>query len=160
MDILIVYISVTGNTEKCARILGQKLKNTTIVNLMEQDVDISKYDMIIVGSPIRIGMFNKTIKKFINNNKEILINKKVAYYICCGFNDSYQEYFKNNMPKELLDAAVIYDTFGGEMDLSKQKGLNKFIVSLVSKNEAGKRELKILSENIDKFVEKVSKITC
>ena len=158
MQILIAYAGKTGTTEKCAGVLGQKLNNVTIINLATQDVDITKYDLIIIGSSIRIGMLHSEVKKFIRKNTDILKTKKVGYYICCGFVNNYREYFEKNIAKELLDSAIIYDTFGGEMDISKQKGFDKFIVSLVSKTEEGKKGTKILTENIDKFIEIINRV--
>jgi len=153
MQILIVYAGKTGTTQRCAGILGQRLKDATIINLEMQDVDISKYDLILIGSSIRVGMMHNKVKQFINKNKDILKTKKTAYYICCGFSDSYKKYFESNVSKELLDNAVVYDTFGGEMDISKQKGFDKFIVAMVNKTEEGKKEVRILNQNIDRFVE-------
>ena len=61
MKTLIIYASKTGTTEKCAGILGQNLKNSTIINLATiQNESIDKYDLIIIGSPIRM---NKTLQK-------------------------------------------------------------------------------------------------
>ena len=156
MKILIVYARKTGTTEKCAEILGQNLKDTTIINLSTRQIEnINKYDKIIIGSPIRIGMIHKKVKEFINKNAKILKSKKVAYFICCGFAENYKQYFEQNISKEILEKAITYDTFGGEMILEKQKGFDKFIVKMVSKNIAQDREIKILNENIDRFIDKV-----
>ena len=49
MKTLIIYASKTGTTEKCAGILGQNLKNSTIINLATiQNESIDKYDLIII----------------------------------------------------------------------------------------------------------------
>ena len=94
MRILIVYASKTGTTERCAGILGQNLKDVTIINLIAaQNEDIDKYDLIIIGSPIRMGMIDKRVKDFISKNFELLKNKKVAYFICCGFNENWKQYY-------------------------------------------------------------------
>ena len=122
MKTLIVYASKTGTTEKCAGIIGQNLKDAPIINLSaRQNEDINKYDKIIIGTPIRMGMIHKKVKEFINKNAEILKNKKVAYFICCGFVENYRQYFEQNIPKKLLSQAITYDTLGGEMILEKQK---------------------------------------
>ena len=102
-----------------------------------------------------MGMIHKKVKEFINKNAEILKNKKVAYFICCGFAENYKQYFEQNISKELLEKAIIYNTFGGEMILEKQKGFDKLIVKMVSKNIAPDREIKVLTENIDRFIEKI-----
>lgn len=152
MKTLIVYASKTGATEKCAKKLVSRINNTKMVNILNYNEDINNYDLIIIGSPIRMGMIDKRIKKFLNNNKEILKLKNVAYFICCGFNENYKKYYEQNIPKDLLDIAIIYDTFGGEMDIEKQKGFDKFIVKMVSKNIDKNKEIIILDENIDNFL--------
>ena len=159
MKTLIVYASKTGTTEKCVGILEQNLKNATIINLATtQNEDINKYDLIIIGSPIRMGMIDKRVKDCISKNSNLLKNKKVAYFICCGFNENWKQYYEQNFPKELLDKAITYDTLGGEMNLEKQKGFDKFIVKLVSKNIDRNKEIKIINENINKFIERVKEI--
>ena len=159
MKTLIVYASKTGTTERCAGILGKNLKDVTIINLTAtQNEDINKYDLIIIGSPIRMGIIDKKVKDFISKNSKSLKNKKVAYFICCGFSENWKQYYEQNFPKELLDNAITYDSFGGEMNLEKQKGFDKFIVKMVSKNINKNKEIKIIDENINKFIEKVKEI--
>ncbi len=38
--------------------------------------DINRYDLIVIGTPIRIGMIDKKIKKFLISNMETLKSKK------------------------------------------------------------------------------------
>lgn len=152
MKILIIYASKTGTTEKCAEEINRQLKGSEMVNILDYDGDIDKYDLIVVGTPIRMGMIDKNIKKFLIGNSETLKSKKTAYFICCGFNENRKNYFEQNIPKNLLDSAVIYDSFGGEMDIQKQKGFDKFIIKMVSKNIDKNKEIKILNENIDSFI--------
>ncbi len=152
MNTLIIYASKTGTTEKCADQINKQLKNSKMVNILDQNEDINRYDLIVIGTPIRMGMIDKRIKKFLISNIESLKSKKVAYFICCGFNENWKSYYEQNIPKDLLDNAIIYDTFGGEMDLQKQKGFDKFITKMVSKNTDKNKEIKILNENIERFI--------
>jgi menaquinone-dependent protoporphyrinogen oxidase len=158
MNILLVYAGKTGTTKKCAKIVGEKLENITIVDLTESDVNIANYDLIIIGASIRIGMMHSKVKKFIKNNMDVLKTKKIAFYVCCGTVENTKQYFETNLPKELLDSAIICDSFGGELDINKQKGLDKFIVKMVTKNAGDKKEAKILTKNIDRFVEEINKV--
>ena len=60
---LIIYASKTGTTEKCAKEINKQLKDSTMVNILNQkDEAIENYDLIVVGTPIRIGMIDKEIK--------------------------------------------------------------------------------------------------
>ncbi len=156
MNTLIIYASKTGTTEKCASQINRQLENSKMVNILNQHEDIDKYDLIIIGTPIRMGMIDKKIKKFLISNIETLKSKKVAYFICCGFSENWKNYYKQNIPKDLLDNAIIYDTFGGEIDMKNQKGLDKFIVKMVSKNIDKNKEIKILKENIERFAKRLN----
>ncbi len=158
MKTLIIYASKTGTTKECAYKIKDKLKNSKIFDINSFNEDVNNYDLIVVGSPIRIGMIDNKIKKFLIKNKEILKSKKIAFYMCCGFSENYQKYFKENFLQELLDIALIYDTFGGQINLDKQKGFDKFIIKLVSKKVNTYKEVKILNENIDKFIIKLKNI--
>ena len=82
MKTLIVYASKTGTTERCAEILGQNLKDATIINLTEtQNEDINKYDLIIIGSPIRMGLIDKRVKGFISKNSNNGRPLSIWYFI-------------------------------------------------------------------------------
>ena len=152
MKTLVIYASKTGTTEKYAKEINRQLKDSKMVNILNQNEDINRYDLIIVGTPIRMGMIDKDIKRFLISNIETLKSKKVAYFICCGFNENWKSYYEQNIPKDLLNTAIIYDTFGGEMEIQKQKGFDKFITKMVSKNIDKNKEIKILNKNIDRFI--------
>ena len=159
MKTLIIYASKTGTTEKCAKNIEKQLENSTAINISTKNEDITKYDLIIVGTPIRMGMIDKKIKNFLSNNKEILKSKNTAYFICCGFNENWKKYYEQNIPNDLLEKSITYDTFGGELDMQKQKGFDKFIVKMVSKNVDENKKIEILNENINKFIEKLQKLS-
>lgn len=154
MKKIIVYASKTGTTEKCANIIAKNVKDIEIVNWEKQIVDINQYDLVIIGTPIRMGMIHKKIKQFINNNSELLKTKKLAYFICCGFNENWKQYYEQNIPKELLDKGIIYTTFGGELNLEKQKGFDKFVIKMVSKNIDENRKIEIDQSSIESFIKK------
>lgn len=155
MKTLIIYASKTGTTEKCSKEIQKRLKDATIIDIYTNHEDIDKYDLIVIGSPIRIGMIDKKIKSFLIKNIENLKSKKVAYFICCGFNENWKSYYEQNVPKDLLENAITYDNFGGEIDIQKQKGFDKLIIKMVSKSIGENKKIGILNENIDRFVEKL-----
>lgn len=154
MKTVILYATKTGTTEKCANLLAAKLKDVTVVNLRNATLDLNSFDCIIVGGSIRIGALNKYAKKFIEKNKEILKDKRAAYFFCCGATEQLDVMFSKNISKDLLESAICYDTFGGEMDINKQKGFDKFIVKMVTKNKDSKQP-EILNDNIEKFAKKI-----
>lgn len=154
---LIAYASKTGTTEKCAKMLAEQLKNADIFDLKSGKPDISGYELVVVGGSIRAGMLHKAAKKYIKNNCELLKSKKVAFFVCSSDTERGQDFLKANIPAELLEKAVCGDTFGGEMDLSKQTGLFKLIAKKVleSSEKKGVEPPHILPERIQAFAEKI-----
>lgn len=123
MKILIAYASVTGTTTECVKLLRHFLqrRRPTIVDLTLATPDPSEYDAIIVGGPIRHAKLHPTVAKYIRDNAEILKSKKTGYFIVCGFADEAEEQLERVFPKELRDSAYDVVSFGGTLDISKQK---------------------------------------
>ncbi len=71
------------------------------------------------------------------------------------FSQKYEKYYQENFPFDLLESAIIYDTFGGEMEIGKQKGLDRMIVMMVTKRVEEIGKVKVLDENIERFIQKV-----
>lgn len=150
--ILIVYASKNGTTEKCAYKLANILKLVEVVNLNSTyNIDLDDYETIIIGSNIRMKSFSKRVKKFIKDNRVILLNKKVAYFICCAYQENKGQYFDTNIPKDLLEKAIIYDTFGGEIPINKCNLFDKMLIK--SFNDKQKNEVKINQDNIKTFAQ-------
>ncbi|HPF82556.1 MAG TPA: flavodoxin domain-containing protein [Bacilli bacterium] len=156
MKKLLVYTSKTGTTKKCTNMIKDSINNLTIIDLDKQNINIDDYDIILIGSPIRMGMISKKIKKFINNNYNILLTKKIAFFICCGFDENMETYYSQNIPKDLLAISFAHTSFGGEMEIEKQKGFDKFIANMVSKKDDRKPSLN--NSNIDSFITKIKEI--
>ena len=157
MNAIIVYATKTGTTRKCAEILSKKLNGVKTVDLSIEEPDIKNFDIVIVAGSIRMGLLHKDTKRFIAKNKEILQNKKAFYFICNCITEKLQEIIKNNFPKEIIESAEAIDTFGGEINIDKVKGIDKFITKMVIKSYEAKNVKKpeILMDNIESFSDKI-----
>ena len=140
---------------KCVTYIKQKRKDMEAVSIYNLSKSIEEYDCIIIGSPIRMGLLDKKIKDFILRNKECLKRKRTAYFICCCFKENFKTYFEQNIPKDLLEDAIALESFGGELDFKKQKGFDKLMTKMVSKMIKKNNKAKILTENIESFLEKI-----
>ncbi|MDG6221811.1 MAG: flavodoxin domain-containing protein [Candidatus Bathyarchaeota archaeon] len=101
---LIVYGTRYGATEmtsnEIADVFRQEGLDTTVVNLKNGKVkDINDYDLVVVGSGIKIKKWTKEPEKFLNTFKNELANKKTALFICCGAKYPLDE--KTNIETEL-----------------------------------------------------------
>ena len=103
-------MSKHGTTEKVADILKENLKekDIQIFNLRKNgNININEYDNIIIGSSIHAGKNQTKIRQFCNNNKSLLLNKKIGLFICCmETNEKALEQLENAYPKELRDHSV------------------------------------------------------
>ena len=133
MKTLIAYASKSGTTKKAAKSLKDAIENAYLCDLNEEDINPSEYDCIIVGGSIRAGMLHKLAKSYIKKYHDVLKTKKIAFFVCSAEKENYQDYFTNNIDAELLNNALTYDTFGGELHLDKEKGLSKMIVKVMLK---------------------------
>jgi menaquinone-dependent protoporphyrinogen oxidase len=86
---LIVYGTRYGATamtsEEIADVFRQEGLDVRVVNLKDEKVkDISDYELVVVGSGIRINRWTKEPQKFLKKFQKELANKKVALFVCCG----------------------------------------------------------------------------
>lgn len=165
MKIGIIYESKGETTKKCAKELAKRIKVDPIVivdvlNLKNKgiNIDISKYDMLIIGSGIRCGKIYKRIDNFIKKNKYKLLRKDVAYFICCASEKKKDKYFNMNISEKLLNKSICYETFGGELNIKDTKGLNKILISCIkSKLLKNKIKINLNEKNIDSFIDIIKK---
>lgn len=137
MNTLIAYATKYGCTEKCAGILAEKLiGKVDLCDLRkETDIDLSKYDKVIVGGSVYVGKVRKEVAEFCSKNFNILKKKDLGLFVCGMLEDQAEEELTNSFPPQLLEKALAKGFFGGELQLKKMKLSEKFIVRMVSRVE-------------------------
>ena len=145
MKVLIVYGTRYGTAAEIAEEIGKVIENEGIdVDLVDsksiKNYDIFPYDMIIVGSGIKIGKWTKGSLKFLENNKSALSNKKVALFVTCGaanmeesISEGQEKYLDEVALKYLSGKPVSMGLFGSVYDPNANHGLmyklaTKFII--------------------------------
>jgi menaquinone-dependent protoporphyrinogen oxidase len=86
---LIVYGTRYGATEMTANEIADVFRkeglDVKVVNLKDEKVkDISEYDLVVVGSGIKIKKWTKEPQKFLKKYQKELATKKTALFISCG----------------------------------------------------------------------------
>lgn len=84
--ILIAYASKTGTTEEIAVKIGNILKekgNLVDVKRVNEVKEITDYEVVILGTGIRIGKVFSESVNFLKKFKIELENKKIYYFIVC-----------------------------------------------------------------------------
>lgn len=156
MKVLIAYASKTGTTGRAARLLSERFSDVTLRDLTVGSPNPDDYDAVILGSCIRMGMLHRDARRWLNNNWDVLKTKKFGCFICHGFLDQAPQLLQQSFKQEMLDRAVCYDSFGGELDEKRLKGTDRLIVRLVMKSAEARRDIVpcIRTDRIEVFAEK------
>ena len=134
---LIVYYSMTGNTEdtagKIAAIRGADLLRIDPVKaypdkgfikflwggrsavmaespkLKPYEFDPDRYDRVIIGFPIWAGTFAPPVRTFVKENAEALRTKKIAVFACMGGSSAEKAFGKLAalMGRDSFDAQLV-----------------------------------------------------
>lgn len=157
MRTLIVYASKYGCTEKAVNRLADYLgEGTQLLNLINEDAKIIKleeYDTVAVGGSIYAGNIQKEVKKFCSENINILLQKQLGLFICCGFSEKVEEQLENSFANKLLEHAAVTGYFGYEFNFDRMGLMSRFMVKTLAKVKENKSEIK--HENIKEFVDKL-----
>lgn len=159
MNTLIVYASKYGCAEKCAGLISEELNDKAdILNLKKAgDIDILKYDKVIIGGSIYIGRIQKEVTEFCSKNLDKLKEKQIGLFIC-GMQEggTINTEFNQNFPSELINIAAVKEYLGGEFIIDKMNFMEKLIIKKVAKVTSNKSS--ILKDNIHKFAQAMNAI--
>ena len=76
------YGATTGTSEEIAKILRQEGFDTKIANLKEEKIkDISEYDLIVVGSGMKMGKWVNEAENFLRKFQKEFNQKKLALFV-------------------------------------------------------------------------------
>ena len=79
------YGATKGTSEEIAKVLQGEGLEVKVVNLKEEKVkDISKFELVIIGSGMKMEMWTNKAKAFLNKFSGELKKKKVAIFVSSG----------------------------------------------------------------------------
>jgi len=85
------YGATAGTSEEIAKVLREEGFNVRIFNAKEEKVDdISEYELIIVGSGMKIDRWTKEPENFLKKFRKELSKKKVAVFVSSGVQAIYE----------------------------------------------------------------------
>ena len=157
MKTLIVYASKTGSTEKCARMLADRIPGAELADLCAQTPDPAPYDQVIVGGSVRMGSLHAAARKFLREAQPVLLQKRFGVFVCAGFADKADAVLQKDVDAQLRARALVCECLGGEIDLAKQRGFERLIVKMVGRVFQGENAApppRLLPERIAAFAAK------
>lgn len=162
MKTIIIYASTYGYAKDCAITLSNQFTGEVLlVNIATDTIPlVEQFDNVVIGGSIYMGQISKKIKTFCTSNIDLLKDKRVGLFICCGLPENLETYIKNSFPEELIKKAISIESFGGELRLEKMKFAHKMLTKLMQKSaiKEGKPLSKQLPENITKLASSILKL--
>ncbi len=135
MNILITYASKYGTTEKAVSEILKYLTADTYNcrnkvwhdGALTGEPSVSKYDTVIIGSPMYMGSPLKEIKQFCKRNEEELVKKDVIFFTCgIGSREEDENYLRKHIPQSLFGKNTLYYHFGAEMQYDRMNVMERF----------------------------------
>ena len=140
-NILIIYSTTNGHT----KIICERIKNFLIdgnsVELVSLEnakkVDLYGFEKIIIGASIRYGKHSKELYKFINLNKNILDQKKNAFFSVNVVarkkekNSAATNPYINKFLKKSKWKPNKISVFAGKVDYPNYNFLDKYIIKFI-----------------------------
>ncbi|WP_069997220.1 flavodoxin domain-containing protein [Cellulosilyticum sp. I15G10I2] len=157
MKTLITYASKHGAARKCAQMLKEKIAgDNEVIDLKNvKNIDLSQYDNVVIGGSIYVGAIQKQVTEFCSQNIEILKKKKIGLFISCMNENEAEKQLNQVFPQELLEAACVKKSCGGEFNFKSMNFMEKMIIKMISKAEAKnnpKAKPINIRENVSKLI--------
>ena len=140
-DFLIIYSTTDGHTKIICERIKNFLNDGNLVELLSLEdakkVDLSNFKKIIIGASIRYGKHSKELYKFINLNKNILDQKKNAFFSVNVVARKPEKNTPDTNPyiKKFLKKTTwkpkILAVFAGKVDYPNYNFLNKMIIKFI-----------------------------
>lgn len=125
------YGTATGIAEEISRVLKDKGVEVNLKDARKlKNYDIAPYDLVVIGSGIKIGKWTKGSLKFLKDNKNALKDKKIALFVTCGaandpktVDEGQEKYLDDVADKYLSNKPVATGLFGSLYDPDAKHGL-------------------------------------
>lgn len=138
------YGSTSGIAEEIGKVIEEKGAQVDIRDAKKvKDIEISTYDLVIVGSGIKMGSWTKESTKFLEKNRENLSKRDVALFVVCGatpddekqYKEAQENYLDKVAAKYLINPPISMGLFGGVIDPNAKYGLmDRVIMKMVKKD--------------------------
>lgn len=129
MRILIAYAGKSGTAKKGAFLLASMLSrhDVTVADLENMHPVAGDFEYIVLGGSIRMGKAHKALRRYLADNAEAICSVPHTLFLCCGFAEQFENYLESTFDAALLESAEDAVYFGGELDVSRQRGLDKLL---------------------------------
>jgi len=150
MNVLIIYGTVDGQTEKVANHMADFLTKhgQQVTTLSVKDVpasfEIRDFDTAIIGGSIRMSDYPSDIKKFVTTHLDWLNSAPSAFFTVCMAIHSQRaktreeaKHFGEDFVTKHDWQPKLIETFAGAVKYTQYNFVTRFIMKLISRREGG-----------------------
>ena len=150
MNILVLYGSLEGQTEKIAEHIAEVIRNrgyqaTTLSGEnLPADFSTADYRAAIIGGSIHMNKYPKCVKTFVNSHRDWLNKVPSAFFTVCMAIHSQEEKSKTQAAEYgehfLAQAGWqprLTAIFAGAVKYTRYNFFTRFIMKMISKHEGG-----------------------
>ncbi len=151
MEVAIAYRTRYGSAEACARMIAGRLSaETVLVDLgRTRKPDLSAARVVVIGGSVYGGRIQREVGAFCERRRELLLQKKVALFICCLLRGEKAEaQLAASFPPWLAAHAFTRAWLGGELRLERLTPVDRFLVRSVpgAETSASLLRLEVIEE--------------
>lgn len=133
---IIVYATKRGTVKKAVdQMLEQLGGDVMVCDVGEGKIpEIKEYDTVIIGGSIYMGRIQNELTRFMNENLDVLLSKRVGLFLCAGHPDPVQleREFHESFPETLARHSFAKEIFGYEFDFTKMNFFEKFMIRKIT----------------------------
>ena len=133
MKLLIAYGTKTGSAREMATLLADELArhDVTLVDLATECPNPAEFDYVVLGSAIRMNRPIRHVRRYVAKYEKALCNVPHTLFLCSAFPDQFDHYLGVAFTRELIDTAEECVYFGGDLALSRQRGVDKILTRML-----------------------------
>lgn len=135
MRTLIVYASKYGFTEHVARLIADRIEGDVELRRCGPDfsADLTKFQAVIIGSPIYVGRPNEFILDFCENYQRLLASKSIAFFTTGVTGENAVMALVQRLPETLVQKAKGLENLGYALDFSKMRWIDRLAARIAIK---------------------------
>ncbi|MCQ2084892.1 MAG: flavodoxin domain-containing protein [archaeon] len=126
-DTAIIYSSFMGTTRKVANYLAKTLDADVFDLKLQTNIDMTDYSKIIIGTGVHAGNPYGKVTRFIEDNREKLLDKEVYLFISCMYKGEKAETQCEDIAQTYqISDAVYFSTRGEKNEAGVCKDVDTF----------------------------------
>ena len=114
-------------------LLASQLPNHTVVlsDLIAEPISPRGFDYVVLGGAVRFGKLHRAARAYLAAHTKMLAALPHSLFLCCAFAKQFENYAEMIFDGALLESADEIVYFGGELNVSRQKGLDKLFARMM-----------------------------